>query len=769
MNRHSAACMLLLFATVTMLVVIVPGLSCAGEPPFIANIKPLLTAPHCTECAHVDGVLDEELWRTAARARNFAETEPGDQVRPPEETEVLVTWDDTHLYLGFIAYDRRPEQIRASMRARDQIFQDDYVGVIIDTYANAAWAYELYANPYGIPGDRRWTPSGEDLGFDVVFSSQGRITDNGYQVEMAIPFKSLRFPNRDLQDWRVTFIRVHPRDSERRYSWASISRDDPCYPCQFGTLSGIAGVQAGGSFELLPGMVGSQSAELNDRSNPHSGFDYGDPDVDFYLGARYGFSQSTAAEMTINPDFSQVESDVAQVDVNTTFALFFPERRPFFQEGSDLYNSFYNIIYTRQINDPSVAAKFTSRSDRMGFIYLFGRDEQTPLVLPLEERNVFAAPGKSWSNIARMRYTYSEDSFIGAVFTDRRYDIGGSGTVAGVDLSHRFAQNIRIKTQVLVSYTQEPDDSSLTEGMHPPGETFCSDEHTVALDGESFSGQAYYASLAREGRHWNSNMEYRDTAPQFRADAGFVTRNNERQASWSNNYIVYPDNGLCDRIRPNVLVWQRWNHDGVRKGNAIENTIDFVLKGQTLVTLGYDRSEERFRDVEFDGIDLYYGEFNNDYFDAFRFGCWFGFGDRIARTAQPVPFLGTGGVLDVWSTIKIGSRFVIEPLFSWSALDNKDSGEEFFNGFIGRAKCSYQFTRELFLRLVMQYDDFTGELAIEPLLTWQLNPFTVFYVGANIVEQDYGHDSLDPSQRFRDGFEPAAWQMFFKFQYFYQF
>jgi hypothetical protein len=752
---------------VAMLVAIAPGPSGAEEVPFIPNIKPHLVAPRCEKGIQVDGLLNEEAWRTAAQARNFAETEPGDQVRPPDETEVLITWDDTHLYLGFIAHDKHPDQIRASMRARDQIFQDDYVGVIIDTYANAAWAYELYANPYGIPGDRRWTPSGEDLGFDVIFKSQGRITDDGYQVEMAIPFKSLRFPNRDLQDWRVTFTRVHPRDSERHYSWASINRDDPCYPCQFGSLSGITGVQAGGSLGLLPGMVGSQSVELNDPANPHSGFDYGDPEVEFSLGVRYGFSPSTAAEMTINPDFSQVESDVAQVDVNTTFALFFPERRPFFQEGSDLYNSFYNVIYTRQINDPSVAAKFTSRSDRMSLIYLFGRDEETPMVLPLEERSVFAAPGKSWTNIARVRYTYREDSFIGAVFTDRRYDIGGSGTVAGVDLSHRFAQNLRIKSQALVSYTEEPDDSTLTEGRHRPGETFNDGEHTVALDGESFAGPAFYASLAREGRHWNSDLEYRDTSPQFRADAGFVTRNNERRASWNNNYIFYPDNNVFDRIKPNLLVWQRWNYDGARKGRAVENTIDFVLKGQTSVTLGYDRGAEQFRDVEFEGIDLYYGEFNNDYLDAFRFGFWFGFGDRIARTAQPVPFLGTGGMVDVWSTIKIGSRFVAEPMFTWSALDNSDTGEEFFNGFIGRIKGSYQFTRELFLRLVMQYDDFTGELTIEPLLTWQLNPFTVCYVGAAIQEQDFGHESLDPSQRFQDGFEPAAWQTFFKFQYFY--
>ncbi|UCG52703.1 MAG: carbohydrate binding family 9 domain-containing protein [Candidatus Latescibacterota bacterium] len=248
------------FLITVAVLIVVSGSANAEGTDFTPNVKPLVVAPRCDGGVRLDGNLDEDAWQTAGRAHNFAETSPGDQVRPPDETEVLVTWDDKHLYLGFVARDRRPSQIRASMRARDEIFQDDCVGVIIDTYANAAWAYELYANPFGIQGDRRWTPSGEDLGFDVVFDSEGRITQDGFQVEMAIPFKSLRFPNRDVQEWRVTFVRVHPRDTQRLYSWASISRDEPCYPCQFGTLSGIEGVQAGGSFELLPAAVGSLSA-----------------------------------------------------------------------------------------------------------------------------------------------------------------------------------------------------------------------------------------------------------------------------------------------------------------------------------------------------------------------------------------------------------------------------------------------------------------------------------------------------------------------------
>ena len=292
-------------------------------------------------------------------------------------------------------------------------------------------------------------------------------------------------------------------------------------------------------------------------------------------------------------------------------------------------------------------------------------------------------------------------------------------------------------------------------------------EWVTLFDGESFAGHALHAGLVREARHWNSRFEYRETTPTFRADAGFVTRNNERRLTWNNNLVFYPNNLVFNRIQPNVVVTERRNFNGVRKACGVENWIDFALKGQTRVSLGYDRGEERFRGVSFDGIDLYYGEFNNDYFEWFRFGFWFGFGDRIARTAYPAPFLGSGGLVDLWGTIKLGSRFAAEPLLTWSAL-NTPTGEEFFDGFIGRVRLNYQLTRELSLRMVTQYDDFAGELSVEPLVTWQLNPFTVFYVGASVHGRDYGHDSIDPAERMRGGFARTAWQAFFKFQYFYR-
>jgi hypothetical protein len=373
-----------------------------------------------------------------------------------------------------------------------------------------------------------------------------------------------------------------------------------------------------------------------------------------------------------------------------------------------------------------------------------------------------------------VRRSLGEDNFVGAVVTDRRYQNSGSGSVGGVDASVRFQQNYRIEAQGLVSYTDEPvrlgDTDRLIEEarFNSADSTFDRGKHTVALDGETYAGHAAYVSLEREARHWQSDIEYWDTAPTFRADNGFVVRNNERRLAWSNEYVFYPDNAWLDQISPRSIAWSRWNTYSMRKNRTFENWITFSFKRQTSLLIGYDYMEERFRDVYFDGMDLYYAELNTAFSDMLQFGFWAGWGDRIARTAQPRPFLGEGSSVDAWATVKPWQRLVIEPYFTYGLVRDKDTHDIFFEGYIWRVKTNYQFTRELFLRLVLQYDDFSGLLNIEPLLSYELNPFTVVYLGASVNELDFDHETLDPAARTGDGFEPTEWQVFFKFQYFFR-
>jgi hypothetical protein len=430
-----------------------PPTATAAEPDsFVPNVQPVLQIERARGPIELDGDLDDEGWVGAARATNFAVFYPDEGEKPPVESEVLVTYNDEYLYLGFIAHDD-PSRIRASLRDRDEMWNDDYFGILLDTYGDASWAYFLFANPLGVQGDSRWSANaGEDARFDIIFYSEAKITDEGYQVEMAIPFKSLRFPDREVQEWRATFWRTWPRDSRAQHTWAGISRDDPCLPCQWGTLAGIQGVKSGGALELMPALIASQAGQIEDADDPSSGFSNEDPEAELSLFARYPFSSGLTTELALNPDFSQVESDVAQIDVNTTFALFFPERRPFFQEGSDLFQSYFQVLYTRQINDPLVTGKLIGRMGRTTLAYLGGLDENSPILLPFQERSYVGMAGRSLSNVGRFQQTFWRDSYVGAILTDRRLeDNSGSGTTGGIDGRLRFLENYRIEYQALAS------------------------------------------------------------------------------------------------------------------------------------------------------------------------------------------------------------------------------------------------------------------------------------------------------------------------------
>lgn len=741
-----------------------------GTNGFQPNLKPLLQIQRIAAPIQIDGELNEPAWQAAVKAFNFSEHRPGDQTRPPVDTEALLAYDDTHLYLALIAHDD-PKSIRYSLRDRDEIWQDDNIGMILDTYGDGAWAYEIFTNPLGIQGDIRWTPQGEDTGFNIVYDSKGKITETGFQVEMAIPFSSLRFPDRPIQMWRATFWRNHPRSSRGQYSWATISRDDPCFPCQFGTLTGIENVKPGGKLELLPSVIGFQSGTIRDSQIPHSGLENSKIDGEASLGVQYSFSPSLTAQGTYNPDFSQVESDAAQIDVNTTFALFYPERRPFFQEGSDLFDSFYRAFYTRSINNPQFAGKITGRMNRMSLAYLVGRDENSPIIIPLEERSGFISGGKGTSNILRLRRNFLEDSYIGGLITDRRLDGGGAGTMAGVDGVLRFKKNYRLEAQVLFSRTKEPNDTTLTENIVSSQRYFERGKHTVAFDGESFNGNAVYASFERDARLWNFDFDYYAASPSFRADNGFVTSNDNRQLIFWNGLFFYPNNKILDQVSPRLTVGRFWNSAGVRKDDWIRPAVFFQFKAQTSLWLGSVFSRERFREVVIPGIRRIEIEVNSNFSSPLTAGFWLSHGRFIARREDP-PVLGRGTDFQAWATIKPLQQLIIQPEFAYFTLDHPD-GHELVSQNVLRTRINYQFTRELFLRLIVQYSQQetagkeTGKgLSIEPLLSYKLNPFTIFYAGfTNQSERLYDNNSGAPLS---SDLIDTQRQFFMKFQYLVQ-
>lgn len=709
--------------------------SAAPPDSFQPLLLPSLEVPRASGPITLDGELDDLGWTGAARATGFSETFPTERGQPPVESEVWVTYDEENLYIAFLAYDD-PSTIRATLTDRDDMWNDDYFGILLDTYGDSQWAYFLFANPLGVQGDSRFsTANGEDDGFDLVYETEGRVTDEGYQVEMAIPFESLRFPDRPEQSWKATFWRTRPRGSRATYSWAAMSREESCFLCQYGTLTGIAGVEPGGALEFLPYTVASQAAAIRDPADPDSGIGDGDNEADAGLDIRYAHSSGLTVEGTLNPDFSQVESDVAQVDVNETFALFFPERRPFFQEGSELFQTWIEAVYTRQINDPDVAAKVLGRFGETTLAYLGGYDETSPILLPFEERSFVGQTGRSLSNILRYRRSLGGGSHVGALLTDRRLQASdGAGTTYGADLLWKLDPRWQIEAQLLGSRTVEPDDPSLTEGVN--GLTFDRGSHTAAFDGETFSGHAAYASLERSARRWSLNFDYWTSSPTFRADNGFETRNDFHYVVLFNEWNWYPKASWIDRFGFDFDIEGTWNYDGVLKEELYTPTVEFQLAGQNFVELGYEWTPERFGGIEFDGLRNWWVYFDSDFSELVRGGFFLQRERDIARFETPL-VAGEGTQLEVWAAIRPWERLVIEPGLNYSELHHLETGEELFSGYVLRTRTNFNFTRELFLRLVLQWDDFEGQFNVEPLLTYRINPFTLFYVGSTQVFNEY--------------------------------
>jgi len=743
--------------SITILALLLAHSVSNADEGFTPNLHPTYNVVRLNGSITIDGNLDDTGWQGVARASNFSEQFPNRGRKAPVETEVMLTYDDENLYIAFICYDPDASSIRTSWSDRDIIWNDDYMGIIFDTYADGVWAYEIFVNPIGLQGDgMQVTSGGEDMGFDLIFDSRGVVTDSGYQVELAIPFASLRFPDKPEQLWKATFWRTRPRESRSTSSWANIPENSNCWICEFGTLTGIKNIKPGKNLEIMPAIVSHQSAEIRDYDDPDSGLKNDKIDAEASIGMRYSLTSSTSAELSINPDFSQVESDASQIDVNETFALSYPEKRPFFQEGSDLFSSWIDVVYTRSINNPSVAGKLIGRMGKTSLAYLGAVDKDSPIILPLEERSGFAAVGESYSNIVRYKRAFGGSRTVGALFSDRHYKVKGGNSVLGFDFDIPFKERYRIRTQVIGSYTTEPDDTLLTADMEQ--RDFDGGKYTTAFDGESFGGHAAYIGISRETRSWYIDGEYLEHSPTFRADNGIVTRNDFRWMEFQNSFNIFPDKWLIDQIQPGIEFARIWNSYGKHRDGWIAPYLFIQMKAQTGISLHYTNTQEDFRGEHLPTMNRFATEISSNFSEPVQAGFYVEVGPHVARNEDPA-VLGDGLNYTAWVDIKPFSRLKIEQVYRYSELKRQDNGEEIFQGFIYRAKANYQFSREMFLRLVVQYDDFGERLDIDPLLSYKLNAFSIFYIGSTMNYYD-----LDKSNELT----LTSRQYFAKFQYLFR-
>jgi hypothetical protein len=669
----------------------------------------------------IDGIFDESAWSRAASTENFLEIQPGDNVEPPVPTEVKVTYDKDNLYVAFKAYSD-PKDIRATLQKRDQAFRDDFVAILIDTYGDANSAVMIGSNPLGVQLDALNTGGNDDdPSYDVIYKSKGKITDEGYQVEMAIPFSSLSFPKKKIQDWKVTFFRNLPRGDRHMIVWGGMDRSNACWLCQMGTITGLQNIEQKGRLEFLPALVGSQASELDKNDLLKKGDSFGEAS----LGIKYSFSSARMSEISINPDFSQVEADEEQIDVNTTFALNYPEKRPFFNEGSDLTGTWVNVIHTRSINNPTGVGRIINRGEKDNWVFLSALDENSPYIVPGEEQSFTAMGKKSYSNIFRYKRSLNEGSFLGLVATNRKMiDNNGSGSIIGFDTRYRFNDTYQVEFQSVFSHTQEPNDSLLVNSK-----TF-GENYSYTFDGESFSGNALEIEFQRKTEHWRLEAGYDHRSPTFRAENGFVTNVSQRRIYSQSVWIYYPNNffsqivgGFHTGIEP--------NYDGVTKAKYFVVFGNLAMPRQTRLNISYSRRPiYRFKDTELNGTYDLRINLNSQFSERYQFGT------NIGRHVAPVRFLeipeeGRLTATGLWARIQASDRLNLGLSYNSQKMTTMDKETDYFSGYTTTLRASYQYNNSLGFKIMAQYNDFSQTFQIQPLLTYQPSPFTIFYIGSS--------------------------------------
>ncbi len=667
----------------------------------------------------VDADLNDVGWADAASTDFFLEIQPGDNVDPLDPTEVKVTYDKDNLYVAFMAYSD-PDDIRATLQKRDQAWRDDFVAIIIDAYGDANAAVMVGSNPLGVQMDALNQGQHDDDSYDIIYESAGKITDNGFQVEMAIPFSSLSFPKKKIQEWKVTFFRSFPRDARHMVTWGGLDRSNPCWLCQLGTLKGIQGIEQKGKLEFLPTLIGSQSSELDENNALKKGSSEGEVS----MGIKYSLSSDRVAEIAINPDFSQVEADEEQIDVNTTFALNYREKRPFFNEGADLTDTPVSVVYTRSINNPTGVGRIINRGQKDSWLLLSALDENSPYIVPGEEQSFTKMGGKSFSNIFRYKRSLNEGSFLGFIATDRRMvDNQGSGSVVGFDSRYRFNDTYQVEFQSVFSHTQEPNDSLLISSA-----TF-GDNHTFAFDGESFSGNALKLEFDRNTEHWRMEVGYDHRTPTFRAENGFVTNANNRRIFGQSLWIYFPNN-FFSQVLGGVHAGVEHNFDGVQKAKYVALFSNLAMPRQTRLNVMYSRRMQyRFKDTELNGTYDIRINLNSQFSERYQFGT------NIGRHVAPVRFLevpeeGRLAVLEFWTRMQASDRLNVGLSYNSQKMTTMDRKTDYFSGYTATLRASYQHNKSLGFKVLTQYNDFSKDFQIQPLLTYQPSPFTIFYIGS---------------------------------------
>ena len=568
-----------------------------GSPASAAEARPpappprVFTAARAATPITIDGLLDEEAWSQATVIELAYEWFPGDNTPAPVKTRCLVTYDTQNLYLAFRSEDPEIGALRAHLSDRDKGFDDDTVGFMIDTFNDQRRAFQFRINPLGVQMEAANSDvdGSEDWSWDAIWDSKGRIRDGGYDVEVRLPFRSLRFP-RDAgssQTWGFMATRDYPRSTRHRLRSAWTDRDRNCVVCQMDKLTGFTEITAGNNLEIDPTITAHRTDLLEDQPNTpldEQDFSKGNVHAEGGLTAHWGITPNLAASAAVNPDFSQVEADAAQLDINTRFALFYPEKRPFFLEGADFFGTPFQAVFTRTVSDPRAGLKLTGKEGRNAFGVFLAQDRINNLIFPSNEGSfIDTEEQRVTSGVFRYRRDVGGTSTLGALYTDREAD-GYYNRVGGLDGTLRVSHSDTIRFQYLFSATDYP-------------------EQIAQRDGQSrrpIEGDAFTLRYGRNTNNWSAFARYEDLDPEFRADSGFITRVDTMGGAAGITRIFHgtPGSGF-DEIQISISTDRTLDHEGTLTDQGEDLVFFYQGPKQTIIQVGQAENRERFDGVTY--------------------------------------------------------------------------------------------------------------------------------------------------------------------------
>ncbi len=712
-----------------------------GQPaPKPALEPPSLTIPKLFRAPALEDFLSMkpqgEVALQMAKVAGFVQRNPHDGQKVTEPTEAYLGYDEKNLYVVFVCFDD-PKKVRARMSRREDIYDDDEVEVMLDTFHDRRRAYAFQTTPLGVQWDAIWTEAAReeqtsgnwDVSFDTVWDSRGKVTDHGYVVLISIPFKSLRFPATKQQDWGIILYRGIVRENEDSF-WPHVSYKLQGRLGQAATLKGLEGISPGRSIELIPYgvMRGFRALDTRDPGNPYfqHAVAQGEPGMD----AKFVIHDHFVVDMTANPDFSQVESEDPQITVNQRFAVYFPEKRPFFLENEDYFRTPLDLFFTRSIGDPSAGIRLTGKEGPYSAGVMATDDRGPGLIVPDSSP---LSGTRSYFTVARASRDIFTQSSIGAIYTDWEYPAAHEfNRIGGLDTRLKFDANWSLEGQAVVS--------------------------SSSLGGSYRAGPADRLDLKRDGLHFSYEGIYDDISPGFVTVPGFVNRVDIRELYQTVDYRFRPKNGWVLDWGPSLNQRYVFDHEGTRLDTDYSPYLAIQGRGQTFIYLfPYEELRERLRPQDFFTLthNQDYHEHGSrasvqtSYFPKVTVGAGYHWGDGVnfVPPANMAPFLARQDTANGTLTFRPVKPLKVENTYLFERLRTIGTGHGIFNNHILRSKWNWQFTPQLSLRVILQYNSLlsntpgtTAPYTFLPtskqfnadfLITYLVHPGTAIYVGYN--------------------------------------